>query len=109
LWLTPKERKNLGLFFLPILTHLFIWVLFAAVDYLLYRLIFSMSKQFQNLPGLEVHLKLHREVGVPGTSHSVSKLFVSLAKIWNLLSPGSVLIHLWVTGTWHSVWHIERV
>ncbi|XP_073923051.1 dendritic cell-specific transmembrane protein isoform X3 [Castor canadensis] len=64
LWLTPKERKNLGLFFLPILTHLFIWVLFAAVDYLLYRLIFSMSKQFQNLPGLEVHLKLHRELKI---------------------------------------------
>ncbi|XP_008575506.1 PREDICTED: dendritic cell-specific transmembrane protein isoform X1 [Galeopterus variegatus] len=59
--LTPKERKNLGLFFLPILTHLCIWVLFAAVDYLLYRLIFSVSKQFQSLPGLEVHLKLHRE------------------------------------------------
>lgn len=64
-WPTPKERKKLGLFFLPILTHLYIWVLFAAVDYLLYRLIFSVSKHFQSLPGLEVHLKLHREVGAP--------------------------------------------
>ncbi|XP_077023563.1 dendritic cell-specific transmembrane protein [Tamandua tetradactyla] len=61
-WLTPKERKNLGLFFLPILTHLSIWVLFAAIDYLLYQLIFSVSNQFQSLPGLEVHLKLHPEV-----------------------------------------------
>ncbi|XP_037354960.1 dendritic cell-specific transmembrane protein isoform X2 [Talpa occidentalis] len=60
-WLTPKERRNLGLFFLPILTHLCIWVLFAAIDYLLYRLIFSVSKHFQSLPGLEVHLTLHRE------------------------------------------------
>ncbi|XP_003782467.1 dendritic cell-specific transmembrane protein isoform X1 [Otolemur garnettii] len=59
--LTPKERKNLVLFFLPILTHLLIWVLFAAVDYLLYRLIFSVSKQFRSLPGFEVHLKLHGE------------------------------------------------
>nr|XP_012639717.1 dendritic cell-specific transmembrane protein [Microcebus murinus] len=60
-WLTPKERKNLALFFLPILTHLYIWVLFAAADYLLYWLIFSVSKQFQRLPGFEVHLKLHGE------------------------------------------------
>ncbi|XP_007933072.1 dendritic cell-specific transmembrane protein [Orycteropus afer afer] len=60
--LTPKERKNLGLFFLPILTHLYIWVLFAAGDYLLYRLIFSVSKHFQRLPELEVHLKLHTEI-----------------------------------------------
>lgn len=62
LQLTPKERKNLGLFFLPILTYLYMWVLFAAVDYLLYRLIASMNKQFQSLPGLEVHLKLLGEV-----------------------------------------------
>ncbi|KAL6039718.1 hypothetical protein STEG23_000330 [Scotinomys teguina] len=59
LQLTPRERKNLGLFFLPILTHLYMWVLFAAVDYLLYRLISSVNRQFQNLPRLEVHLKLH--------------------------------------------------
>ncbi|XP_047378592.1 dendritic cell-specific transmembrane protein [Sciurus carolinensis] len=61
LQMTPKERKNLELFFLPVLTHLYIWVLFTAADYLLYQLIFSVSKQFQSLPGLEVHLKLHRE------------------------------------------------
>lgn len=67
-WLTPKERRNLGLFFLPILTHLYIWVLFAAIDFLLYWLIFSVSKHFQSLPALEVHLKLHREVGAHSTS-----------------------------------------
>ncbi|KAL1767798.1 dendritic cell-specific transmembrane protein [Sigmodon hispidus] len=61
LQLTPKERKNLGLFFLPLLTHLYMWALFAAVDYLLYRLIISVNKQFQSLPGLEIHLKLHGE------------------------------------------------
>lgn len=61
-WMTPKERKNLGLFFLPILTHLYLWVLFVAIDFLLYRLIFSVSKHFQSLPALEVRLKLHRKV-----------------------------------------------
>nr|XP_034372965.1 dendritic cell-specific transmembrane protein isoform X4 [Arvicanthis niloticus] len=60
--LTPKQRKNLGLFFLPVLTYLYLWMLFAAVDYLLYRLISSVNKQFQSLPGLEVHLKLHGEI-----------------------------------------------
>ncbi|CAK6438910.1 unnamed protein product [Pipistrellus nathusii] len=59
--LTPKERRNLGLFLLPVLTHLSLWVLFAAIDVLLYRLIFSVSSHFQTLPSLEVHLKLHRE------------------------------------------------
>ncbi|XP_028623351.1 dendritic cell-specific transmembrane protein isoform X3 [Grammomys surdaster] len=62
--LTPKERKNLGLFFLPVLTYLYLWVLFAAVDYLLYRLISSVNKQFQSLPGLEVHLKLRGELKI---------------------------------------------
>lgn len=62
-WLTPKERRHLGLFFLPILTHLYVWMLFAAIDFLLYRLISSVSKHFQSLPALELHLRLHREVG----------------------------------------------
>ncbi|CAH7121527.1 dendritic cell-specific transmembrane protein [Phodopus roborovskii] len=61
LQLTPKDRRSLGLIFLPVLTHLCMWALFAAVDYLLYRLISSVNKQLQNLPGLEVHLKLHGE------------------------------------------------
>ncbi|NP_001276437.1 dendritic cell-specific transmembrane protein isoform 3 [Mus musculus] len=64
LQLTPKEKKTLGLFFLPVLTYLYMWVLFAAVDYLLYRLISSMNKQFQSLPGLEVHLKLRGELKI---------------------------------------------
>ncbi|XP_048215004.1 dendritic cell-specific transmembrane protein isoform X2 [Perognathus longimembris pacificus] len=70
--LTPKEKRNLGLFLLPILTHLYIWVLFAAMDYLLYRLIFSVSKQFQSLPGLQIHLKLHRKQGTQDTLHGSS-------------------------------------
>lgn len=70
LQLTPKEKKTLGLFFLPVLTYLYMWVLFAAVDYLLYRLISSMNKQFQSLPGLEVHLKLRGEKqGTQGVVH----------------------------------------
>lgn len=69
--LSPKERKNLGLFFLPILTHLYVWVLFAAVDFLLFRLISSMNKHLQSLPGLEAHLKLRGEVGAPSTPCSI--------------------------------------
>uniref|UniRef100_A0ACB8FE62 Uncharacterized protein n=1 Tax=Sphaerodactylus townsendi TaxID=933632 RepID=A0ACB8FE62_9SAUR len=56
---TPKERKNTARFFLPVLANLCIWVLFAAVDYLLYWLIFSVSKHLQDFPELEVHLKLY--------------------------------------------------
>ncbi|XP_015262773.1 PREDICTED: dendritic cell-specific transmembrane protein [Gekko japonicus] len=56
---TPRERKRTLRFFLPVLANLCIWLLFAAVDYLLYWLIFSVSKHLQDFPELEVHLKLY--------------------------------------------------
>nr|XP_034982041.1 dendritic cell-specific transmembrane protein [Zootoca vivipara]XP_034982042.1 dendritic cell-specific transmembrane protein [Zootoca vivipara]XP_034982043.1 dendritic cell-specific transmembrane protein [Zootoca vivipara]XP_034982044.1 dendritic cell-specific transmembrane protein [Zootoca vivipara] len=56
---TQKERKCTARFFLPVLANLCIWALFAAVDYLLYWLIFSVSKHLQDFPELEVHLKLY--------------------------------------------------
>uniref|UniRef100_A0A8D2LTP5 Dendrocyte expressed seven transmembrane protein n=1 Tax=Varanus komodoensis TaxID=61221 RepID=A0A8D2LTP5_VARKO len=59
---TRKDRKHTARFFLPVLTNLCIWALFAAVDYLLYWLIFSVSKHLQDLPELEVHLKLYYHV-----------------------------------------------
>uniref|UniRef100_F7FQL5 Dendrocyte expressed seven transmembrane protein n=2 Tax=Ornithorhynchus anatinus TaxID=9258 RepID=F7FQL5_ORNAN len=58
---TPRERRSLGLFFLPIVANFYIWVSIVAMDYLLYRLILSVSKHLQNLPILEVHLTLHDE------------------------------------------------
>nr|XP_060631741.1 dendritic cell-specific transmembrane protein [Anolis sagrei ordinatus] len=62
---TYKERKCTIHFFLPVLANLCIWILFGAVDYLLYWLIFSMSKHLQDFPELEVHLKLyyHKNTG----------------------------------------------
>uniref|UniRef100_G3SLN0 Dendrocyte expressed seven transmembrane protein n=1 Tax=Loxodonta africana TaxID=9785 RepID=G3SLN0_LOXAF len=95
--LTSKERKDLGLFFLPILTHLYIWLLFAAVDYLLYRLIFSLSKHFQSLPELEVHLKLHTEE--PGGEQRVindSSFHVSLFESSCIPKPKLLLSKTWV-------------
>ncbi|XP_037748064.1 dendritic cell-specific transmembrane protein isoform X1 [Chelonia mydas] len=56
--LTHKERKSIGRILIPVFTNLCIWVLFAAVDYLLYWLIFSVSKHLQALPKLEVNLKV---------------------------------------------------
>uniref|UniRef100_G1P2B2 Dendrocyte expressed seven transmembrane protein n=1 Tax=Myotis lucifugus TaxID=59463 RepID=G1P2B2_MYOLU len=94
--LTPKERKNLGLFFLPILTHLYLWVLFAAVDFLLYRLVFSVSRHFQNLPSLEVHLKLHREEqGTQNIIHD-SPFNVSLFEPNCIPKPKLLLSKTWV-------------
>ncbi|XP_015341847.1 dendritic cell-specific transmembrane protein [Marmota marmota marmota] len=94
--LTPKERKNLGLFFLPILTHLSIWVLFTAADYLLYRLIFSVSKQLQSLPRLEVHLKLHREKqGTQDLIHD-SSFNISVFEPSCIPKPKLLLSRTWV-------------
>ncbi|XP_008146691.2 dendritic cell-specific transmembrane protein [Eptesicus fuscus] len=94
--LTPKERKNLGLFFLPVLTHLYLWVLFAAIDFLLYRLIFSVSRHFQNLPSLEVHLKLHREEqGTQNIIHD-SPFHVALFEPNCIPKPKLLLSKTWV-------------
>ncbi|XP_037659500.1 dendritic cell-specific transmembrane protein [Choloepus didactylus] len=95
-WLTPKERKNLGLFFLPILTHLYIWVLSAAIDYLLYRLIFSVSKHFQSMPGLEVHLKLHSEVQRTQDTIHDSSFNISLFEPNCMPKPKLLLSKTWI-------------
>ncbi|XP_052016873.1 dendritic cell-specific transmembrane protein [Apodemus sylvaticus] len=96
LQLTPKERKNLGLFFLPILTYLYMWALFAAVDYLLYRLISSVNEQFQSLPGLEVHLKLHGEKqGTQGVIHD-SAFNISMFEPSCIFKPSLSVTETWV-------------
>ncbi|XP_036120135.1 dendritic cell-specific transmembrane protein isoform X1 [Molossus molossus] len=94
--LTPKQRRILGLFFLPILTHLYIWVLFAAIDFLLYRLIFSVSKHFQSLPALEVHLKLHREEQGTQTIIHDSPFNISLFEHNCIPQPKLLLSKTWV-------------
>ncbi|XP_021084382.1 dendritic cell-specific transmembrane protein isoform X1 [Mesocricetus auratus] len=107
--LTPKERRSLGLFLLPVLAHLYMWVLFAGADHLLYRLISSVSKQLQSLPGLEVHLKLHGErQGTPGVIHDsffnismfepgcIPKPRLSVSETWVPLSV--ILVTLIVLG-----------
>ncbi|KAM5281432.1 dendritic cell-specific transmembrane protein isoform 2-T2 [Ctenodactylus gundi] len=94
-WLTPKEKRNLGLFFLPILTHLYTWVLFATVDYLLYLLLFSVSRQFQSFPGLEVHLRLLREQGNQDILHD-SSFDISVFEPSCIPKPKLLLSKTWV-------------
>ncbi|NXI57940.1 DCSTP protein, partial [Chloroceryle aenea] len=59
--LTRKDRKNMQYFFLPVITHLCIWLLFAAVDYLFYWLIISVNKHLQEVPDLEIQLSLFQQ------------------------------------------------
>ncbi|XP_047580824.1 dendritic cell-specific transmembrane protein [Lutra lutra] len=95
-WLSAKERRNLGLFFLPILIHLYIWVLFAAIDYLLYRLILSVSDRFRSLPELEVHLKQHREEqGTQDIIHD-SSFHISLFEPTCIPEPKLLLSKTWI-------------
>ncbi|NXH42599.1 DCSTP protein, partial [Dicaeum eximium] len=55
---TRKDRKKMLCSFLPIIIHLCIWLLFAAVDSLFYLLILSVNKYLQEVPGLDVQLSL---------------------------------------------------
>ncbi|KFR01758.1 Dendritic cell-specific transmembrane protein [Nipponia nippon] len=59
--LTRKDRKNMQYFFLPVIIHLCIWLLFAAVDYLFYWLIISVNKHLQGVPDLEIQLSLFQQ------------------------------------------------
>ncbi|KAH0617506.1 hypothetical protein JD844_015847 [Phrynosoma platyrhinos] len=72
---TYKEKKCMIRFFLPVIANLCIWILFGAIDYLLYWLIFSVSKHLQDFPELEVHLKLYYHVSILAT---VLALFYSI-------------------------------
>ncbi|NXM71903.1 DCSTP protein, partial [Serilophus lunatus] len=55
---TRKDRKKMMYFFLPVIVHLCIWLLFAAADYLFYWLIISVNKYLQEVPNLEIQLSL---------------------------------------------------
>ncbi|NXY44137.1 DCSTP protein, partial [Ceuthmochares aereus] len=59
--LTKKDRKNMQHFFLPVIIHLCIWLLFAAVDYLFYWLITSVTKHLREVPDLEIQLSLFQQ------------------------------------------------
>ncbi|NXU14747.1 DCSTP protein, partial [Pardalotus punctatus] len=55
---TRKDRKKMLCSFLPVIIHLCIWLLFAAVDSLFYWLIISVNKYLQEVPDLDVQLNL---------------------------------------------------
>ncbi|XP_057895141.1 dendritic cell-specific transmembrane protein [Melospiza georgiana] len=55
---TRKDRKKMLRYFLPIIIHLCIWLLFAAVDSLFYLLIISVNKYLQEVPDLDIQLRL---------------------------------------------------
>ncbi|NXP53387.1 DCSTP protein, partial [Heliornis fulica] len=59
--LTRKDRKNMQYFFLPVIIHLCIWLLFAAVDYLFYWLFLSVNKHLLEVPDLEIQLSLFQQ------------------------------------------------
>ncbi|KGL83731.1 Dendritic cell-specific transmembrane protein [Tinamus guttatus] len=59
--LTWKDRKNMRRFLLPVIIHLCIWFLFAAIDYLLYWLIISVNNHLQELPDQEIGLILFQQ------------------------------------------------
>ncbi|NWV64870.1 DCSTP protein, partial [Malurus elegans] len=55
---TRKDRKKMLCSFLPVIIHLCIWLLFAAVDSLFYWLIMSVNKYLQEVPDLDIQLSI---------------------------------------------------
>ncbi|NXU47835.1 DCSTP protein, partial [Turnix velox] len=60
--LTRKDKKAMQYFFLPVIVHLCIWLLFTAVDYLFYCLIISVNKHLQEVPDLDIQLRLFQQI-----------------------------------------------
>lgn len=59
---TRKDRKKMLFSFLPVIIHLCIWLLFAAVDTLFYLLIISVNKYLQEVPDLHIQVSLLQNV-----------------------------------------------
>ncbi|NXG46195.1 DCSTP protein, partial [Psilopogon haemacephalus] len=52
--LTRNDRRKMQYFFLPVIADLGTWLLFAALDYLLYWLITSVNRHLQEVPEMEI-------------------------------------------------------
>uniref|UniRef100_A0A8C3XKV1 Dendritic cell-specific transmembrane protein-like domain-containing protein n=1 Tax=Chelydra serpentina TaxID=8475 RepID=A0A8C3XKV1_CHESE len=97
LCLTRKERKSIGRILIPVFTNICIWVLFAAVDYSLYWLIFSVSRHLQALPKLEVNLKVGYQVSTLPIIQYTNLFFnFSLFKHECLPKPAFLLSSTWI-------------
>ncbi|NXX23323.1 DCSTP protein, partial [Podargus strigoides] len=101
LCLKSKDRKKLKHFFLPVIIHLCIWLLFAAVDYLFYWFIISLNKHLQEVPDLEIQLSLFQQVNsfITGTREHIAKTHpfkISLFKHNCIPQPELSLSTTWI-------------
>nr|DBA24060.1 TPA: hypothetical protein GDO54_011763 [Pyxicephalus adspersus] len=55
---SKKQKLNVALYFLPIITNIFIWTLISFLDYMLYWLILTMSKHLQSLAPVVVPITM---------------------------------------------------
>nr|XP_033788677.1 dendritic cell-specific transmembrane protein [Geotrypetes seraphini] len=134
LHLSCKERKRVGLFFLPILMNLGLWALFMAIDFSLYWLIFSVKKHLENLPEQNIPWLISNFV--KGTKSSFSASFkislfepdcmptpvISLSKAWiplsiiivvllilGMLSAALTQLQLLVSASFYPDKELERI
>ncbi|KFW92504.1 Dendritic cell-specific transmembrane protein [Phalacrocorax carbo] len=97
--LTRKDRKNMQYFFLPVIIHLCIWLLFAAVDYLFYWLIISVNKYLQEVPDLEIQLSLFQQrfiIGMREHTGKTDSFKISLFKHDCIPQPELTLSTTWI-------------
>ncbi|POI22698.1 hypothetical protein CIB84_013554 [Bambusicola thoracicus] len=97
---TRKERKHMQHFFLPVVLHLCIWLLFAAVDYLFYWLIIYVNKHLQELPDLEIQFRLSQQKSLnTAMNENIAKndlLKISLFKNNCITQPELHLFMTWL-------------
>ncbi|KAM9387967.1 dendritic cell-specific transmembrane protein [Phaethornis superciliosus] len=100
--LTKKDKKKMQYFFLPVTIHLCIWLLFAAVDYLFYWLITSVNKHLQEVPDLEIQLRLFQQrnedffIGMRNHIAKIAPFKIPLFRHDCILQPKLALSMTWI-------------
>lgn len=53
-----KQKQKMGMFLIPVMTNVFIWILISVLDFMLYWLILTVSKNLESLHPIEVPIKI---------------------------------------------------
>ncbi|XP_044151177.1 dendritic cell-specific transmembrane protein [Bufo gargarizans] len=100
---SQKQKQKIVRFFIPMMTHIFTWTLISVLDFMLYWLILTISKNLQGLHPVEVPITLtytHTQVDfiqIRSTENIYSnQLNISLFEPQCTPKPGLSLSATWI-------------
>lgn len=67
-----KQKQKMVMFLIPVMTNVFIWILISVLDFMLYWLILTVSKNLESLHPIEVPIKISSAVSIQRGCRSVN-------------------------------------